>query len=73
MLKLKNHDLGCQIATLIYDKFLIESYGIKNCDINYREGDLIEKILVKKITDNGYNCENFSRCRREDFDSFFLK
>jgi len=67
MLRFKSYDLGCQIASLIYDKFLIQSYGVKNCDINYKEGDLIEKILVKKITDNGDFCENFPRCKREEF------
>ena len=67
MLRFKSQDLGCQIATLVYDKFLIESYGIQNCDINYKEGDLIEKILRKAIIDNGDNCENFPRCNRDEF------
>lgn len=67
MLRFKSYDLGCQIATLIYDKFLIQSYGVKNCDINYKEGDLIEKIIRKKILDNGDICENFPRCNRGDF------
>lgn len=67
MLRYHNQDFACQISSLIYDKFLIESYGIKNCDINYKEGDLIEKILRKKIIDNGYNCEEFPRCNREEF------
>jgi len=67
MLRFKNQDLGCQIATLVYDKFLIESYGIKNCDINYKEGDLIEKILVKRILDNGDDCNCFPKCKRNEF------
>lgn len=73
MLRFKNSDLGCQIATLIHDKFLIESYGIKNCDINYKEGDLIEKIIRKKILDNGDYCENFPRCNRQEFFSTPLR
>ena len=67
MLRFKSYDLGCQIATLIYDKFLIESYGVKNCDINYKEGDLVEKILIKKILDNGDDCSKFPKCKRDDF------
>ncbi len=67
MLRFKNYDLGCQIATLVYDKFLIEAYGVKNCDINYKDGGLIEKILVKKIDDNGNDCRCFPKCNRADF------
>lgn len=62
LLKYEIEDLSCQIATLVHNKYLIESYGINSCNINYKEGDLIEKIMVKSIMDFGITCEDFPRC-----------
>lgn len=62
LLKYEIEDLSCQIATLVHNKYLIEGYGINSCNINYKEGDLIEKILVKSILDAGYNCHEFPKC-----------
>jgi hypothetical protein len=64
LLKNKTEDLGCQIAILVYNKYLIEGYGINSCSINYKEGDLIEKILRKSILDAGYDCKDFPKCTK---------
>lgn len=65
--KRKIDRLSCEIATLIYNKYMIKAYGIKNCDINYTAGDLSEKIINKSLLDFGTDCEEFPRCgdRRE--------
>lgn len=62
LLKHKKEDLSCQIATLTYNKYLIDGYGINSCNINYKEGDLIEKILIKSVLDAGYDCGEFPKC-----------
>ena len=62
MLKYQIEDLSCQIATLIHNRFLIEAYGINNCNINYKEGDLLEKLMVKTILDFGRECKNYPKC-----------
>lgn len=59
---LNTDDLSCNIATLVYDKYLIEAYGINSCDINYTEGDLYEKMLVKTVKDFGIDCQEFPKC-----------
>jgi len=62
LLKNQIEDLSCQIAELVHNKYLITSYGINSCNINYKEGDLIEKILRKSVLDAGYECKDFPKC-----------
>lgn len=62
LLKEERDDLSCQIATLVHNKYLITSYGIDNCNINYTEGDLLEKLLYKTLVDFGVTCDDFPRC-----------
>lgn len=62
LLEYNPEDLSCNIATLVYNKYLIDGFGINSCNINYTEGDLIEKLLVKTLLDAGYNCDSFPPC-----------
>lgn len=62
LLKYEKESLSCQIAELTYNKYLIEAYGVNSCNINYKEGDLVEKLLVKTVLDAGYNCHDFPKC-----------
>ena len=62
MLKHESEDLSCQIATLVHNKYLIKSFGIDSCNINYKEGDLIEKLIVKSLMDFGHTCDDFPKC-----------
>lgn len=60
----KKDKLACEIGTLIYDRYMINAYGITSCNINYTEGDLFEKLIVKSILDGGSDCASMPRCKR---------
>lgn len=62
----KGDKLACEIATLVYDKYLIEAYGITNCNINYTRGDLVEKILLKDLDDLGVDCRDMPLCTKRE-------
>ena len=68
MLTLKEHKdkISCEIATLTYDQFLVQAYGISSCNINYTEGDFIEKLLVKSVLDFGKHGHRV--CKIDDHD-----
>lgn len=57
---------SCEIAGLLYDKYMIQSYGITNCNINYTEGDLVEKIIRRSILNFGTVCETLPRCHKRE-------
>lgn len=62
---LEKDRLACEISTLVYNKYLMTSYGIKDCNINFTVGDLREKIARKSVLDNGHNCKDFTECGHE--------
>jgi hypothetical protein len=76
---MKNQDKidkwSCEIAGLIYDKYVMNSYGIGNCNINYTEGDLSEKIIRRSVLNFGTVCEDLpKRLKKEAFqlDDLFM-
>lgn len=58
--------LSCEIATLIYDKYLMDSYGINSCNINYTEGDIIEKQIRRSIMAFGIDCKTIFPSRNKE-------
>lgn len=61
----RSDKLACEIGTLIFDRYMIKAYGITNCNINYTEGDLYEKLIRKSIYNGGTDCESMPRCKKE--------
>ena len=43
------NNLPCDIGSEVYTKFQNKSYGLRNCDISCRVGDLEERILTSYL------------------------
>lgn len=67
---MNKNKIACELASIVYDEYAIDAYGIRHCKKEYTDQDLLEKVLQLYILDTGNDCDHYRKLEPAKLDEF---
>jgi hypothetical protein len=60
---MNSNKIKCELASIVYDKYTKDAYGLRHCKTEYLEEDVLEHVLNLYILETGHDCNHYKELK----------